>query len=274
MDELSLLSIKDFFVFLGVSKSTLRYYDEIGLLPAASRGENNYRFYTPFQIIKLNYINVLIDLGVTLSTIKDMDVGRTPESVIELLSRQEIRLDYRLYELRSAYSIIHTYRKNIQDGLMAKDGDVRLENLEEMRYILGQENHFAEGDSFYGEFVRFCTSADKNRINLRYPVGGYHADMASYLKDPGRPSRFFSLDPLGNSAQPGGKHIVTFTRGFYGEFGETPRRMAEFAESHSLRFAGPVFIVFLLDEISTTDPDKYLARVTVPVSPISEGRGR
>ena len=190
INDSTLLSIKEFADFTGVKQSALRYYDEIGLLAPASRGENHYRYYTPFQLIKLNYINVLIGLGVPLSVIKEMDEGRTPQAVMELLGQQETRLDRQLYELRTAYSIIHTYRGNIQSALAARDGLVRLESLPETRYVLGHTNDFQNHDTFYDEFIRFCRSSEDHRINLRYPVGGYHLDMDAFNKAPHRPERF------------------------------------------------------------------------------------
>jgi len=268
MDESTMLSIKEFSDFTGESPSTLRYYDEIGILPAASRGENNYRYYVPFQIIKLNYINVLIDLGIPLSVIKTMNTNRTPESVLELLSQQEVKLDRRLYEIRTAYSIIHTYRKNVQDGIMAHDGLIREEEMTETHYVLGHINDFEKHhDTFYEEFIRFCKAADKRRINLRYPVGAYHDSMDAFMNEPGRPNRWFSLDPFGNSTSPNGKYLVGYKRGYYGEFGDIAQKMFSYAQEHELEFRGPVYIVYLLDEISEVDPSNYLSRIAISVAP-------
>ena len=267
MDEGTLLSIKEFSDFTGVNQSTLRYYDEIGILPPASRGDNNYRYYAPFQIIKLNYINVLVDLGVPLSVIKDMDMNRTPQSVAELLGKQEIKLDRRLRDLHNAYSLIHTYRKNIQYALNAEHGDIKIEELDEMRLVLGHVNNFEKNNvTFYEEFIRFCVDADKRRINLRYPIGSYHDDVNSFLKSPDRPDRFFSLDPFGNAARPEGKYLVGYARGYYGEFGDMPEKIYNYAKEFDLTIKGPVYVVYLLDEISIPRPEQYLARIAISVS--------
>jgi len=268
MNESTLLSIKEFSEFTGVNQSTLRYYDEIGILPPAERGENNYRYYIPYQIIKLNYINVLVDLGVPLSVIKELNDTRTPESVVELLSRQESELDAKLNELRTSYSIIHKFRNNIQDGLMVHEGLIRLEYLDETRYVPGGLNDvsFKTDVSFYSAFIKFCKSADRRRINLRYPVGAYHEDISGFLKTPNRPDRFISMDPLGNSIRPKGRYLVAYKRGYYGEFGDIPQEMADYASENSLVMKGPVYVVYLLDEISIAEPEDYLARISVGVS--------
>ncbi|MDR0222546.1 MAG: MerR family DNA-binding transcriptional regulator [Oscillospiraceae bacterium] len=269
MNESTLLSIKEFSKFTGVSQSALRYYDEIGLLPPAARGENNYRYYAPMQITTLKFVNVLIELGVPLSTIKDMNAARAPEKVMDLLKRQEAKLNRRLDELRTAFSIIHTLRGNIQDGLSADNllnggVSVKIEELDETRYILGPKTpeSFKAAPTFYEEFVNFCNSAEENRINIRYPIGGYYEDFDSLLKSPGRPDRFVSYDPLGNSVNSAGKYLVGYNRGYYGEFGDLPRKMGDYAEKRGLTPKGPVCVVYLLDEISVKDPKCFLLRVS------------
>jgi len=268
MNESTLLSIKEFAEFTGANQSTLRYYDEIGILPPAARGENNYRYYIPYQIIKLNYINVLVDLGVSLSVIKELNDTRTPEKVIELLSHQETELDNKLSELQTAYSIIHTFRNNIQNGIMVREGLIRLEYLDETRYVPGALNDvsFKSDISFYSAFIKFCKSAEKRRINLRYPVGAYHEDINGFLNTPNRPDRFISMDPLGNSIRPKGRYLVAYKRGYYGVFGDIAREMTDYASENNLAMKGPVYVMYLLDEISIAEPENYLARISVGVS--------
>jgi len=267
MDENTLLSIKKFSEFTGVKQSTLRYYDEIGLLPSSSRGDNNYRYYIPFQIIELNFINVLIDLGVPLATIKDMNIERTPEKVLELLASQEIRLDKKLHDLRTAYSIIHTYRGNIHKGLAADKIQITVEEHEEAYIILGRENAWRENEMFYTPFMDFCTSAEDYRINLRFPVGAFHHDINEFINAPGRPNMFFSSDPYGNYKRPAGEYMCAYVRGYYGEFGDLADKMTDYAKAHHLEFKGPVYTIYLLDEVSIREQHNYLSQVAVEVVP-------
>jgi DNA-binding transcriptional MerR regulator/effector-binding domain-containing protein len=274
MEESTLLTIKEFAKFTGASQSTLRYYDEIGLLPPAKRGDdNNYRYYTPPQIITLKFINVLIELGIPLSAIKELTAERTPEKVIDLLNKQEVSLNRRLDELRKAFSIIHTLRGNIQNGLFAgrlmnKGIEIKVEKLDDTYYVMGPRTgeKFKSDATFYEEFVRFCDKAAENRINLRYPIGGYYDSFDSFLNAAGRPDRFISCDPLGNSVNPAGYYLVGYERGPYGTFGGIAKKMLEFAEERGLVFKGPLCVVYVLDEISIRDSGDYLSRITVRVA--------
>ncbi|MGP4093617.1 MerR family transcriptional regulator [Nonomuraea sp. KM90] len=54
----------------GVTSRTLRHYDEIGLLPPARVGANGYRYYEEHQLLRLQQILVLRELGLGLSEIK------------------------------------------------------------------------------------------------------------------------------------------------------------------------------------------------------------
>jgi MerR family transcriptional regulator, thiopeptide resistance regulator len=53
----------------GVTARTLRYYDEIGLLSPARVGSNGYRYYEHAQLLRLQEVLLLRDLGLDLATI-------------------------------------------------------------------------------------------------------------------------------------------------------------------------------------------------------------
>ena len=264
--KISGITVKEFSEFTGVNQSTLRYYDKIGLLLPAKRGENDYRYYAPLQRTTLNFIRVLISPSVPIAEIRDMVNEREPENVIELLRRQEAILDKKLHELRTAYSIMHVYHKNIRNGLMGDAGDVRVEELGGMQYILGPANDFGDHDDYYEPYKHFCNSADELKINLNYPVGGYHENMGAFLTEPNRPDRFFSIDPTGTCTRMAGQYLVGYSRGYYGHFGDLPQKMNAFAEEHALFLKGPVYVVYLLNEICIKDPEQLLSRISVCVT--------
>ncbi|MCL2739971.1 MAG: MerR family transcriptional regulator [Oscillospiraceae bacterium] len=265
MDDSTLFSIKDFAAFTGMRQSTLRYYDEIGLLTPICRGKNNYRYYEPYQIILLNFINVLIDIGVPLAKVKDMMKGRNPQGILELLNQKEADLNYKFNEIRTAFSIIQTYRENIQSGINQEEEDICVRDLPEANVVFGEKNDWSNQKSFYEPFIKFCNRANRLRINLRYPIGGVHNDMISFLEAPGQPHRFYSLDPLGNSKRRAGKYLIGYKRGYYGEFGDFPLKMQAYAKENNLIFKGPVYAHYLLDEISIKENEQYLAQIAVRV---------
>jgi DNA-binding transcriptional MerR regulator len=266
MDHSTMLSIKEFADFTEISESTLRYYDKIGLLSPSYRGENRYRYYLPNQLITVNFIKVLIKLGVPLTVIKDMHKDRTPEAILTLLAQQESKLDKRLFELQTAYSIIHTYRDNIQTGLLAHEKKCTVQELDAAHIILGPPTDFADTKAFYKPFMDFCSSAGTFNIDLNYPIGACHKDMNVFSKAPGQPDKFFSLDPRGRDRRNAGRYLVTYHRGYYGEFEGVPQRMLAHARANALAFSGPVFVIYVLDEISIVEHSRYLSQIMVGVA--------
>jgi DNA-binding transcriptional MerR regulator/ADP-ribose pyrophosphatase YjhB (NUDIX family) len=82
----------------GVTARTLRYYNEIGLLEPARIGGNGYRYYEHEQLLRLQQILLLREIGLDLATIRGVvDTERDPTATLhrhhtELLAERD-RLD-------------------------------------------------------------------------------------------------------------------------------------------------------------------------------------
>ena len=147
--------------------------------------------------------------------------------------------------------------------LTAENERVSITYMEGESFSLGPPNDYSDGDTFYNAFQRYCRDFEKKGGNLHYPIGGWWHDMDDFLKNPVRPSRFFSIDPDGEEYKKAGRYLVGYNRGFYGEIGDLPERMLAFARENNLALAGPMFNIFLLDEVSVQDPSNYLMQASI-----------
>jgi MerR family transcriptional regulator, copper efflux regulator len=59
----------------GITTSTVRYYERIGVLPPAPRGPNGYRIYREQTVERLAFINRAKQLGCSLSEIADLSTA-------------------------------------------------------------------------------------------------------------------------------------------------------------------------------------------------------
>ncbi len=89
----------------GVSAKTIRYYEEIGLLPEPTRLPSGYRAYTDDDAARLAFIKSAQRLGLALDEIKEIlalrDEGLRPcGHVRDVLRREVAELDGRIRELR------------------------------------------------------------------------------------------------------------------------------------------------------------------------------
>ena len=266
MNDSNMLSIREFADITGLNEATLRYYDKIGLLSPNYRGKNNYRYYSFKQTNIVDYIKVLIKIGVPLATITREMNGRTPKTVLALLIGQHNILDSRLSELQEAYSLMHTYIKNIQAGISSYENEISLQTLDDIPINLGEAVDYDRSDSIYEPFIQFYNCANQNRINLLYPIGEYFEDVYAFLNAPSQPTRLFSQDCNGNSIRKAGQYLVAYSRGYYGSYGDLPNKMVTYAMANSLHFNGPLYISYLLDAISTDDENQFMSQIVVGVS--------
>ena len=260
------LSIKDFSTLTGIKQSTLRYYDDLGLFSPAQRGENGYRYYSPQQVITINSINLLHELDMPIRQISSIQNNRTPELMFKVLSDKEETLESELLNLERSYNVVRTIKRMIQIGLTSDEYVVDTRFLDEMPIVVGPVNRFEGTEQFYNAFLNFCSEAKQYRIDLRMPVGGMFEDFDTFCTYPSTPTHFFSVDPKGLDRRPAGKYLSAFQRGYYGVIGDLVERMRRHLLDQGLIPIGPVYNIFLHDELSVDDPNNYLLHATVEVA--------
>lgn len=89
----------------GVPTTTLRYYEQAGLLQAPSRTRSGYREYDAEALARLAFIRAAQAIGLTLADIREVisirDGGRAPcHHVWELVERRRMEVRATIAELR------------------------------------------------------------------------------------------------------------------------------------------------------------------------------
>ncbi|MCL2331864.1 MAG: MerR family DNA-binding transcriptional regulator [Actinomycetia bacterium] len=260
-----LLSIKEFSQLTGIKQSTLRYYDKLGIFSPAYRGENGYRRYQPFQLIAVSVIDLLHGFGLKTSEVRAFVDHRTPQRMQALLTEKQDGIEAELKRLSVERDVAATYNELITRGLTAKPDQLTICDIPERRMTIGPLNDFSASDTFERSFSHFYRMAKHYGIDLRFPVGGYFDNFEAFQKTAGEPSHFFSVDPQGKDKIPAGKYLVGYTIGAYGETHNLEVRMTRYLKRHELEAVGPVYNIFLLDEISLVNSDDYLMEAFVQI---------
>ena len=114
----------------GLSPRTVRYYEELGLLPGVRRRAGARRVYGEAELERLRFIQRLKALGLSLSEIRDLNAvygiaGSTQAMLArldELLARHLAELDARIDELRTLREEIGKYREHVASRVEAPEG--------------------------------------------------------------------------------------------------------------------------------------------------------
>ncbi|MEN3162170.1 MerR family DNA-binding protein [Tistrella mobilis] len=90
----------------GTNPKTVRYYEEIGLLPKPARAANGYRDYPATTLDRLRFILRARHLGFPVDDVRDLlalwdDRGRASRDVRQLAEARITEIDRRMAELRS-----------------------------------------------------------------------------------------------------------------------------------------------------------------------------
>ncbi len=91
---------------LGINTKTIRYYEEIGLVPQAPRTPSGYRHYSEADVARLAFIKSAQRLGLSLEEIREIlslrERGEAPCAYVRDVIGQQLRsIDARIKELRA-----------------------------------------------------------------------------------------------------------------------------------------------------------------------------
>ena len=128
----------------GVSGRTLRYYDQIDLLKPTMVNESGYRIYGPREVDRLQQILFYRELGVDLSTIKDL--LDSPD----FNERDALREHHQqLLEKRKQLDLL---LRNVEQTLAALEGGKPM--TDQAKFMGFKERLIKENEEKYGREVR------------------------------------------------------------------------------------------------------------------------
>lgn len=127
-DEQNLYTIEQVATRTGLTKRTLRYYEEVGLLLPTGRTEGNYRRYSEDDIQRLNRIKELRDLlGFSLTDIRELLQADDERGQIKVAYKNETEVAAKVAQLDRSCELIRGQLHLIEQ---------KLTGLEQMRATL------------------------------------------------------------------------------------------------------------------------------------------
>jgi DNA-binding transcriptional MerR regulator len=267
MPKKGFFSVSEFARYSRTSRDTLHFYDKIGLLSPAMRGENNYRYYFSRQLALVNVIKILQELGMSLTEIKNTKELRTPSLIDEIFGRQLEHIDAKIEEWVQARKLLSAYRKNIQSAVRVDEKKITVQFLPAEAIILGDINDYSRGRNYYDALQSFYrTAADKYpNLNLNYPVWGIFEEERIKRGEWTWPDRFYFFNPEGHEKRPASLYAIGYTRGGYGQCDELYRRIIGYINKNKYEICGDAYEEYPLNELCIADEKEYLIRVMITV---------
>ncbi|MFP7171217.1 MerR family transcriptional regulator [Terribacillus sp. 7520-G] len=120
------MSIDQASEFSGLPKPTIRYYEQIGLLPYAERKPNGHRIYSKEQLEGMIFLTRLKTTGMKLEEIKRyLDLSNegpgTIQKRVSILEEQRKRIGNEIKELNEIQKIIDYKMEHYKETLLNPD---------------------------------------------------------------------------------------------------------------------------------------------------------
>lgn len=202
-----MFSIGEFARFAGVSVRTVRYYDEVGLLPpVAVDPETGYRSYGADQLARIHRIVALKELGLSLRQLKPLLDDLDPAELRGMLQLKRAELEDRVAEEQERLARVERHLRAIEKE-SEMPPDIVLKTVPELRVAAVRCKRPVSGfdevpHSITPAVLRLLTAIDSGRVKPAGPMFIYYEDGPDGSLEP------VAAVPIGTAALPAGSQVV------------------------------------------------------------------
>ncbi|ALV03362.1 MULTISPECIES: MerR family transcriptional regulator [Bacillus] len=269
--------MKNFFSIGEVSRlfhvkiSTLRYYDEIGLLkPAYKDKQNNYRYYSTEQFERLDTIKYLRALGLPINKLLDFYNSHNADTLIQLLKNQKTEIDRKKRELELIEKKITRRLNKIEDAVNKPLDKITKIKLPELRVAYLQHEYILGHDIEHSltELRNDLTIKEDiflGKIGLSISVSNLKAHKFDRYS-----SIFMILEdehdlPPSVITLPSNEYLQIRFKGSHKEAKQYYKKLLTYMKKHHLELAADSIEITLIDYGVTNNPDHYVTEIMLPI---------
>lgn len=272
MDKKTLFPIGEVSKLFHISISSLRHYENIGLLtPEYIAPESGYRYYGPSQFEVLNTIRYLRALDMPLSQIEDFLQNRDIDRIEEKLRQQKEAVLQKQRELKRIERKIDHRLSWLQDAQLTPLDTVSLVHLPACRIVWVEAPLKIDGFQDMEAPIRKLDQSDAEAVVFLGKVGlGISAEHLRAAQTDRYDGIFLTLDEedvyTGETVQLPETFCVRLRfRGSHREAQSQYEKLLGYIQKHQMEITGFSREVTLIDYGVTSDPEKFVTEICIPV---------
>lgn len=260
----------EFAKIVGVTKHTLFHYDKLGIFSPRIKGENEYRYYSAFQVEPFFVISALKELGMPLKEIKEYLEVRNPQKLISLLNIQNERIDKEITKLIATKDLISQKIKTTQSLYNIKNEKIFISKEETELLFISEALASSEYENIPLSFANHMKSCIENNITVPFSVG----QMLSLndVKNTNYNSYNFFYTKISAPlikktiyAKNEGSYLTAYHTAGYDSIGETYLKILEFADKNTLILDDYFFEDVILDELSVSGYENFVIKTSIRI---------
>lgn len=272
MDQKTLFPIGEVSKLFHISVSSLRHYENIGLLtPEYISPESGYRYYGTAQFEVLNTIRYLRALDMPLPQIEDFLKNRDIDRIEEKLRQQKEAVLQKQRELMRIERKIDHRLSWLRDAQAVPLDTVFLVQLPACRIVWVEGPLEIEGFQDMEAPIRRLDQSDAEAVVFLGKVGlGISAEHLRAAQTDRYDGIFLTLDEedvyTGETVRlPEALCVRLRFRGSHTEARAQYRKLLGYIQKHQMEIVGFSREVTLIDYGVTSDPEKFVTEICIPV---------
>lgn len=272
MDKQNLFSIGDVAKLFHLSVSSLRHYEDVGLLtPEYIAPDSGYRYYGARQFEVLNSIRYLRALDMPLSEIADFLSNREIERMEEKLQSQKKAVIEKQEELKRIERKIENRLRMIEDAKNSVFDTVYLTTKKACRMVWAGDSLKIQGFLDMEAPIRRLEGSQQEAVVFLGKVGvGISVENLRKSQFDRYDGIFLILDEEdyfeGNVTEVPETLCVSIRfHGSHAEAAEQYRKLMDYIREHKLEISSFSREVTMIDYGLTNDTDKFVTEISIPV---------
>lgn len=270
--------MKEFFTIGEISRlfnikiSTLRYYDNIGLLkPEFTDEQNNYRYYSTQQFERLDTIKYFRALGLPINQLLDFFNSRETETLINLLKNQQADIDRKKKELALIEKKISRRLRQIEDAVHTPLNTVAKIKLPVLRVAYLQHDYTLGEDIEY-PITKLRTDFEGNKSIFLGKVGlSLSAENIESNKFDRYSSIFMILEDEDEKISseitiPSREYLQIRFKGTHLDAAPYYKKLLSYIKKRHYKLAGASIEVTLIDYGITNNSDNFITEILLPIN--------
>ncbi|MFY3791056.1 MerR family transcriptional regulator [Ureibacillus sp. MALMAid1270] len=264
------LTTGEFAKLCKVNKQTLFYYDQIGLLSPIYKNEKGYRYYSIKQIELFYVIDLLKELGMSLSEIQKYSKNKSPESFLALMYQQKEEIVKKRKEIEMKEKLIETKIALLEESLNMDFDQITLQHLPDKTLYLSRNIENITDDEFVEVISEFIGEINEAQLDTGYPIGGITKREHVMNGDYSNYSYLYIEQPHPKEGYPyfkavKGDFLIGYHVGDDKTIGRAYERLFSELERLELNMGDHVFEEYVYDTLVTNQKEHYVTKIMMQI---------
>lgn len=255
---------------MGVTKNTLFHYDSIGLFSPEIILDNDYRYYSIYQMELFDTILLLKELGMSLVQIRDFLAGRNPEKLSDVFEKREQQIELQLQRLRRQKRWIQDQKAKITRIQQTDFDEISVRHYPERYYVYMPVSEKTDAE-FYRKTNQIVTAFLKNNPDTDYTIGYMQKENDIQREIYDNCDNILLLTarrPVGMKYEilEEGDYLTCYHKGHWDSVGEAYRKLLSHAAKNHLSLQNFYIEYYVIDSLMSEDFNGYVTEISVPLA--------